>query len=90
MILNIYSIKDVDLDYSSPFFASNDNVALRMFRAVARDKTTQIGQDPNFFSIYRLGTFDSETGFISTLPSPDFIVSANSLLGDGVIDGACS
>lgn len=88
MKLNLYSIKDIDLDFAQPFCAANDNLALRMFSVVANDKTTQIGQMPSLFSIYCIGEFDSESGNICGLPVPKFIATGNSLVGKIGVDNS--
>lgn len=42
--------------------SKNDNTMKRMCEALAKDKTTFIGQQPEDFTAYRLANFDEDTG----------------------------
>lgn len=62
-MLRAYSIFDKkSSSYNTPFFALNDDVAQRSFDDLIRDKRTLVGQHPEDFSLFCVGTFGQESG----------------------------
>lgn len=64
---NIYAIKDIKGgEYNTPFFQMTDAHALRIFRTEVNRASDQnlIYLYPEDFELFRLGTFESETGKI--------------------------
>lgn len=63
MITNAYSLFDRKaLMYSPPFFAPNDQVALRTVGDACRDPNHPIGQHPGDYVLFNLGSFDDSKG----------------------------
>ncbi len=48
--------------YDRPWCAQADGVAIRSFGDIAGDADHPIGKHPEFFSLFRVGTFDDNTG----------------------------
>jgi len=48
--------------YNRPFTARTKGEALRLFQQAANDKTTQIGEYPEDFILFEIGSFDDLTG----------------------------
>lgn len=68
MILNAYTLHDAKaLAYGAPFFVSNHALAIRAVSEVASDINTNIGRHPRDFTLYRVGTYDDQTGFLQPL-----------------------
>lgn len=67
--MRIYSIYDTKAEhYGNPVFIRTDGEARRMFGQVANDKETEIGRHPEDFILYRIGTWDAETGTLTPEP----------------------
>lgn len=64
MILQMYNVKDkVSEEFAPPFVAKNDAVALRQFNNLINNL------NPQDYSLYHIGQYDSDTGLITvTLP----------------------
>jgi len=77
MIQNAYSIKDVKANaFSAPFFSINDAVAQRSFEQAKNDPNTTINQNPQDFSLYRLATFDDQSGELHPEKQPYYLSTA--------------
>lgn len=78
-MINVYAVKDdVSGSYNQPFLMVNDQIAVRGFKTLAEDTSTDIGKYPTDFSLYRLGEYDEKTGVI--LSNVEFLVTAINLL----------
>lgn len=70
MRLNAYTIFDSATGaYSRPFFSTADGDATRNFSDIANDPEHPIGKHPEHYSLYRVGTFDDQTGQFSPEPN---------------------
>ncbi len=66
----IYSIKDLKVGtYSSPFFATHDQVAIRNASDVVNDEKTTLNKWPSDFELWNLGIFDDSGKFIDNNPT---------------------
>lgn len=66
MVLNGYSLLDVKTGlYSPPFFLAHDVLALRAVLELCSDRNTTPGKYPADYVLYRLGSFDDNTGMVS-------------------------
>lgn len=71
MVLKIFAVYDSKAaSYLLPFYASNLPVGQRHFARGVADPTMDIGQFPEDFSLWELGTFDTNTAVIVPLPQP--------------------
>lgn len=81
MILNAYTLFDSkSLVFNQPFFAHNNAVAIRMVTEIAQDMNTSIGRHPSDYVVYRVGTYDDQTGFFSPLEIREHVVDVISLV----------
>lgn len=73
--IQIYSVKDsVAGVFMSPFTSVNDNTAMRRYR----DMTNQVDYKQDF-DLYKLGSFDTSTGVIEALKSPELVFQGANL-----------
>lgn len=62
---NIYAVLDVKCNlYGNPIFQASDGVAIRAFGTACEDEKTELNKYPSDFSLYRIGTYDIESGEI--------------------------
>lgn len=62
-MLNCYAIYDKKaLSFATPFFAVNDEVAMRSFEDLVRDRRSLVSQHPEDFALHFVGRFETETG----------------------------
>lgn len=74
MICDIYSIKDTKVAYATPFYMHNDQEATRAFKALCKDKETNMGKWPQDYELWHIGQWDDELGVITTT-GPQFLLS---------------
>lgn len=81
MQLKLYSVRDSKGEvYSPPFLAKTPGEAERSFHGLVKDPKTQVGQYPEDYDLYQIGTFDDVAGKIVGLDTPQHIVKAVNLL----------
>jgi len=51
--------------HSTPWFSPNDDTAIREFVRVVNDGSSAINASPDDYTLFRIGTFDSDTGLIT-------------------------
>ena len=67
MKLNAYTIYDTaSATYLRPFFTNADGQAMRSFKDIATDADHDIGKHPEDYTLFRIGTFDDNTGKLAT------------------------
>lgn len=70
--MDLYSVKDlVSDDFSMPVCMKNDAVAVRWLK---RGALASQDADPADYRLYRLGSFDEDTGMITVLETPHPVV----------------
>lgn len=74
------SIKDTKIEFMSPALVHNLEEAKRSLKAVANDKNTTIGNAPEDFELWEVGSWDPERGLI-TSTGPKFICKAVDVIG---------
>lgn len=81
MMLNIYSVRDVKTGFMQPSLDANDKAAQRGFQLMLATCKPEslMGFCPEDFDLYRIGTFDNQTGKISPLNVPEPICTGSSL-----------
>lgn len=62
MILNCYSIYDVNMGYLAPVVQDNDAVAMRNFENACCDKSSIFHTHCGDFLLFCVGSFDTSTG----------------------------
>lgn len=69
--MNIYSVYDHKAAaFLPPFTSKTTALAIRDFKAVANDPEHQFGKYPEDYGLFRLGTFDEDTGAITSPDQP--------------------
>lgn len=67
MKMNLYSVRDIKAGFGNPYCMQNDEMAIRDIKlAVNSEKPNIIKQFSEDFQLVRLGTFDTETGNITS------------------------
>ena len=70
MIHNVYSIFDTASGcYQRPFYAIADGMATRAMKDLVIDREHPVGQHPEDYSLFRIGSFDDGKGLIITEPN---------------------
>jgi len=76
MILNKYTIYDSALEaYHQDYSLENDAIALRQFADMANEET-QIAKNPEDYSLWHIGTFETTTGELNPI-QPTCIAKAH-------------
>lgn len=80
----VYAVRDVLTGFMTPTLEQNDAVALRNF-AMACDFSKRdvslMAHKPSDFSLFRIASFDSETGVLSPIVPIELVCSGDSLGG---------
>lgn len=78
MIYNLYVVRDIKSGYTAPMLDLNDESAIRNFK----DSCLNVKLNPSMFynpsdySLYCVGSYDTETGIIQPLQIPRFLEDA--------------
>lgn len=80
MIKFIYCIKDHATSIHTEFLAISTNEAMRMLRDTCSDPTTSLARHPRDYSVYQIGTFDTEDGTIEKVDRSLVMSDLTSLL----------
>ena len=73
----VYSIFDSKANtYSRPMFEYHRGRMLRMFIDLANDKQHPVGQHPEDYYLYCIGTFDENTGKLTALDKEESLGKA--------------
>lgn len=75
MVSNVYSVRDTKVGFSDPFICPNDSAASRALSFSFNNATNMVSYSPADFNLYRIGTFDSDTGLIEKC-LPEFVCCA--------------
>lgn len=79
MKLGIYSIHDAHVGFMAPVTDMNDATAMRNFSVQVNTNET-IKRHSLEFTLYRIGSFDSDSGLIEAEIPPELVANASSLL----------
>ena len=76
----VYVIRDsVSQVYDRPMCARSEGEMVRSFSDVAKDTSHPIGQHPEHYSLWNVGTYDDNSGMIEATP-PVHVVNAIDLV----------
>lgn len=81
MILNFYSLKDELVGFNAPQLMENDDVAIRNIRGAVLN-TKVLSDNAKDYSLYKIGSFDTETGHIVPLDIPFKVVDCLSFVSE--------
>lgn len=80
MIFGVYSIRDVKSGFMTPTVEVNDAIALRNFAHAVQNTDSVLFTHFKDFALYKLGTFDSETGAIGSFELVQLVGEASDCL----------
>ncbi len=66
MKLGVYVMRDARTTYMQPTFDMNDASAIRNFEHALSQKDSLLFSHPEDYSLYRIGSYDAETGVIDS------------------------
>lgn len=69
MIMQIFSVRDVNVGFNQPYCEVNDDVAIRGF-SYAINNSDIMGFAPKDFDLYCVGDFDTNSGIINPTVPP--------------------
>lgn len=77
MLLRAYTLHDVKaLNYSPPFYAHNNAMAVRMLEDLVSDSNTSVARHPSDFKLYCVGSYDDSNGVLMPLNIMEHIMDA--------------
>lgn len=76
MMLNIYAVRDVKTGFMTPTFDQSDATAIRNFSHAVVNSDTILSSYCKDFALYRLGTYDNDTGTLTPEPLPVHVYEA--------------
>lgn len=77
----IYSVRDSKAEiFNVPFYGNTHAEAERSFVAAANDPKSNINQFPEDFDLWHLGQYDTQTGIVTPLPTPQHMLKAIAVL----------
>lgn len=68
MKYGVYAIRDNLTGFLEPTISVNDMVATRAFEQACANERSALGFRPSDFSLYKIAMYDTETGFIESIP----------------------
>jgi len=78
---NLYSVYDLKAkSHCNPFVMDNDDCAIREFAIAANDTNSQIGRHPFDYCLYRIASFDYDSGLVVSLQPESLGVAAGYVL----------
>lgn len=87
MKMLVFSVYDEKAEFfGNPFFVTAPGQATRMFADLSKDKQTTVGNHPEDFTLYQVGTWNNTEAKLDSLATPKFIAKAtDSILDTGEI-----
>lgn len=76
----VYSIRDAKVGFMTPTVDQNDASAARNFEHAVMNSASLMNSHPGDYALYRIGSFDTETGAIVKEEMPVHICDASSVL----------
>lgn len=67
MIYGVYVVRDIKSTFMTPSVDFNDSTAIRNFAHAIETAGSIISSHKGDFELYKIGTYDNETGFIEKL-----------------------
>lgn len=78
----VYSYRDQLVGFGAPILEISDQTAMRGFSMQMNNPNDLKNFSPKDFDLYKIGIFDSETGYVEAEKIPVLICSGTSVLGD--------
>jgi len=84
---NIYTIYDVASGaYGRPFFCQADREAMRSFTDISVDAEHPVGQHPSDYTLFRIGTYNDNTGIIEGKPPEKILTALEAISASQTVD----
>ncbi len=81
--MKVFSIYDSKaMAYTRPFFVQTHGLARRMFADLANDTQHEVGRHPGDYTLFYIGNWDDQTGFITQDNAHENLGVATEFLGD--------
>ena len=80
MLYNVYSVRDSKVGFGNPFVDVGHASAQRGFFYAYANATNIVNFSPADFSLYYIGTFDTDTGALEKI-APTFVCCATDFIG---------
>lgn len=74
MVYNVYTMRDIKTGFMTPTVDVNDDAASRAFAHAVANSEGILYTFAKDFSLYRIGSFNSDTGCISPDPLPTLVL----------------
>lgn len=86
--MNAYSVFDAAVQaYGNPIFFQTDAAAQRIFLSEIREShDSLLSKSPKDFDLYRIGSFDTDTGVFKPEAAPVLITAGRNVLPASVSD----
>lgn len=83
MKIGVYSMKDRLNGFMNLFPEQNDDVAKRGFLfALKQNKDSLFACNPDDYSLYKIGEFDTDSGCFEPLSTPAFLIGGATVVRD--------
>lgn len=89
MIFGVYAMRDIKTGFMTPSLDPNDDAAVRNFYHAVSQSTGVLFTFPADFSLYRIGSFDSDTGVLVSETPIRQIADGASVPHLAVVDQSC-
>lgn len=76
--LNLYGVKDLKVGFIEVMLGTTDGAMIRQLQQALTNKNTLIGQFPQDYELWKIGTIDEKTG--KGAGEPKLIISAGDLV----------
>lgn len=80
MMFNVYAVRDVKVGFQSVTIQPNDPVAARSFESTIINSDSILFTHAQDFALYRIGSWDSDTGRLIPEELPVLVMEASSCL----------
>jgi hypothetical protein len=82
MIKEIYTLKDIASGaYLTPFYTENFNTAVREMNHTLSGNNL-VSENAKDFDLYKLGTYDTDTGMIEPIEIPTFVFNLQDFINE--------
>lgn len=82
MIYGVYAIRDSKTGFLTPTVDINDQSAARNFEHAALQSNTLFFSHPADYDLYKIGSFDTDSGLLQAFSAPDFIIAGTAFKED--------
>lgn len=82
MTYPVYSIRDEKTTFLPPEVAQNDDQMMRNFAMMVHSPSSPVGFAPRDFALYKIGEFNTETGYLSPVVPIQLICWGSDLEGE--------